>query len=281
MRLWHFDRSGSSGSSSFDINQEGLKLVHVMLGYHLMNNKQLGLDPTIQQSDGQRYVEITRDDQVERLILTKEIRKQAVVVGRATTCWRAYFGKGQSKEPLVIKDSWQYEERPEEGELIKEATDKGARNIARYYHHETVQVDGKNDDTIENVRRGLMKTCGRTRFKQRLLYEPEVSASASESPGKAVAGRTQSPNLSRKRSSSTAQMTPPARIKRSCSSFESRISGSPIHNRVHRLIITRDPGKPIYNASSPVALINGLIGAIKGEKLIMNIESIADLIFRA
>lgn len=281
MRLWHFDRSGSSGSSSFDINQEGLKLVHVMLGYHLMNNKQLGLDPTIQQSDGQRYVDITRDDQVERLILTKEIRKQAVVVGRATTCWRANFDKGQSKEPLVIKDSWQYEERPEEGELIKEATDKGARNIARYYHHETVQVDGKNDDTIENVRRGLMKTCGRTRFKQRLLYEPEVSASASESPGKAVAGRTQSPNLSRKRSSSTAQITPPARIKRSCSSFESRNSGSPIHNRVHRLIITRDPGKPIYNASSPVALINGLIGAIKGEKFIMNIESIADLIFRA
>ena len=169
---------------------------------------------------------------MERLILTKENRKQAVVIGRATTCWRACFDKCQSKEPLVIKDLWQYEERPEEGELIKEATDKGARNIARYYHHETVQVDGKNDDTIENVRRGLMKTCGRTRFKQR-LYEPEVSASASESPGKAVAGRTQSPNLSRKRSSSTAQMTPPARIKRSCSSFESRNSGSPIHNRVH------------------------------------------------
>ena len=33
-----------------------------MLGYHLMIDKQLGLDPTIQQFDGQRYVEITRDD---------------------------------------------------------------------------------------------------------------------------------------------------------------------------------------------------------------------------
>ncbi|KAL8699985.1 MAG: hypothetical protein Q9201_005694 [Fulgogasparrea decipioides] len=73
-------------------------------------------------------------------------------------------------------------------------------------------------------------------------------------------------------------MAPPASFKRSCSSFESRNSGSPTHNRVHRLIITRDPGKPIYKASSPVALITGLIGAIKGENLIMNIESIADLI---
>lgn len=62
MRLWHFDRSGSSGSSSFDINLDGLKFVRVMLGYHLMNDEQLGLDLTIQQSDGQRYVEITRDD---------------------------------------------------------------------------------------------------------------------------------------------------------------------------------------------------------------------------
>ncbi len=284
MRLWHFDRSGSSASSSFDINRDGLKFVRVMLGYHLMNDKQLGLDPTIQQSDSQRYVEITRDDQIERLFLTEEIRKQAVVAGRATACWRAYCDGDKSKEPLVVKDSWQYEERPEEGELIKEATDKGVRNIAQYYHHETVRVGGKNDDTIENVRRGLMKTCGRTRFKQRLLYEPEVSASASESPGKAVAGRSRSQSqskshsLSRKRSSSTAQMAPPASFKRSCSSFESSNPRSPIHNRVHRRVITRDFGKPIYEASSLVAIINGFIGIIKGEDLIMNIESIADFI---
>ncbi|KAL8993846.1 MAG: hypothetical protein Q9169_006043 [Polycauliona sp. 2 TL-2023] len=63
-------------------------------------------------------------------------------------------------------------------------------------------------------------------------------------------------------------MAPPASLKRSCSSFESRNSGSP--NRVHRLIITRDPGKPIYKASSPVALITGLIGAIKGHESSLN-----------
>ena len=278
MRLWHFDRSGSSGSSSFDINQDGLKFIHVMLGYHLMDDEQLGLDPTIQQSDGQRYVEITRDDQIERLILTGEIKRQAAVAGRATTCWRAYSDRDESKKPLVVKDSWQYEERPEEGELIKEATDEGVRNIARYYHHETVQVNGKNDDTIENVRRGLMKSYGRTRFKQRPLNESDASASASESPGEAMAGRSQSPRLSRKRSSSTAQMAPPASFKRSCSSFESWNPGSPIHNRVHRRVVTRDFGKPIYEASSPSALITGLIGAIKGEDLIMKIKSVADFI---
>lgn len=283
MRLWHFDRSGSSGSFPFEINQEGLKFVRVMLGYHLMNDKQLGLDLTIQESDGRRYMEITRDGQCERLILTKKIKKQAVVVGRATTCWKAYCDKDQSKEPLLVKWSWQYEERSEEGELIKEATEKGARNIARYYHHETVQVDGKNDDTVENVRRGLMKTCARTWFRQRSTNEPD--ASAPEPLGKSVANQSrsqsqsQSHSLLQKRSSTTAQMAPQANLKRSCSSLESRNPVLPVHNRVHRLVITRDFGKPIYEASSPVALITGMIGAIKGEDPIINIEEIADLKF--
>ena len=276
MRLWHFDRSGSSGSFSFDINRNGLKFVHVMLGYHLMDDEQLGVDPTIRQSDGQRYVEITRDDQIERLILTEEIRKHAVVAGRATACWRAYCDNDQLEEPLVVKMSWQYEERPEEGELIKEATDKGVENIARYYHHQTVLVDGKNDDTTENVRRGLMKIYGRTSFKRRPFNEPDVSAS--EPIGKSVVGRSRSPSHSPRKRSSSSQMAPPASFKRSCSSFESQNSGSPVHNRVHRLIITRDPGKPIYKASSPVALITGLIGAINGENLMTNIEGIADFI---
>jgi len=276
MRLWQFDRSGSSGSSSFDINQDGFKFTRVMLGYSLMNDEQLGFDPTIQQSNGKRYLKITRNNKIERLILTEDIKKQAVIVSRATTCWRAYRDGDESEEPLVVKDSWQYGERPEEGELIKEATDKGVRNIARYYHHETVQVGGKNDDTIENVRRGLMKTCGRTTFRQKSFNKPE--APASESLGKGVAGRTQSESRSRKRSSSSAQMAPRSGIKRFCSSFELRNSPLQIHNRVRRRTITRDPGKPIYKASSPVAIINGFIGAIKGEDLVINIGSITDFI---
>jgi len=272
MRLWQFDRSGSSGSSSFNINEDGFKFIHVMLGYCLINNTQLGLDPTIQQSNGNCYVEIFRNDQKERLVLTKLIKKQAVIVGRATSCWKAYRDGDESKEPLIVKDSWQYEERPEEGELIKEATDKGVRNIARYYHHETVQVGGENDDTIKNVRRGFMKACGRTTFRQRSFIGAE--SSASEAWGRAVAGQAQSRSLSRKRSSSSAQMAPPPN-KRSCSSRRSRDPVTPTHNRVHRRVITRDFGKPIYEASSPVALINGFIGAIHGKCIGISIKNIS------
>ena len=130
------------------------------------------------------------------------------------------------------------------------------RNIARYYHHETIQVNEKNDDTIENVRRGLMKSYGRTRFKQRLLYEPESLVSVSESPTKAVVDRgrnqsqSQSPRLSRKRSSSTAQMAPPASFKRSCSSFESSNPWSPIHNRVQYYGSMKLPRKRMKGVNS-------------------------------
>lgn len=57
------------------------------------------------------------------------MEKQAVVAGRATSCWRAYYDEDGSKELVVVEDSWQYEERPEEGELITEVIDKGVRNI--------------------------------------------------------------------------------------------------------------------------------------------------------
>ena len=140
-----------------------------------------------------------------------------------------------------------------------------------------VQVDGKNDDTIDNLRRGSMKTFVRTRFRQRPLNESNASASASESPGEAMAGRSQGSSLSRKRSSSTAQMAPPASFKRSCSSFESWNSGSPIHNRVHRRVITRDFGKPLYEASCPTVLITGFIRAINDKYLIINIKNVTDI----
>ena len=251
MRLWQFDRSGSSASSSFDINKDGFRFVQVMFAYFLMNDEQLGLDPTIQQYDGKYYVEIMRNGKTERIILTELVKKQALIAGRATICWKAYCD-GDKSTSLIVKDSWQYEERPEEGELIKMATDKGVQNMARYYYHETVQVGGKKDDVLENVRKGLMKQCGRTRFIEKSFIDSE--APVSESSGRSLPGRTQSRSASRKRSSSSTRMPPPP-AKRSCTAS---------HNRIRRRVITRDVGKNIQEASSPVAILNGLLGAING-----------------
>lgn len=80
MCLWQFNWSGSSEFFLFNINEDEFKFIHVMLDYCLMNDMQLSLDPTIQQADSKRYMKITQNDKIEQLILTKNIKKQAMIV---------------------------------------------------------------------------------------------------------------------------------------------------------------------------------------------------------
>ena len=89
---------------------------------------------------------LNEHDKTERLIIDEVMKRAPCVAGRATVCWRAHR-KEDPQTPLVIKDSWQYTDRDEEGELLRDATEKGVANIARYYHHETVRVRGVNDES--------------------------------------------------------------------------------------------------------------------------------------
>ncbi|PWY68937.1 hypothetical protein BO94DRAFT_426743, partial [Aspergillus sclerotioniger CBS 115572] len=99
-------------------------------------------DPTVTTKDGQRYIEIDKDGQIERLVIDGLITR-APCAGRATACWKAHREEDPGA-PLVIKDSWQ-DMTHDEGEFLREATDKGVVNVARYYYHATVQVHGEVD----------------------------------------------------------------------------------------------------------------------------------------
>ena len=143
MRLWAFDRLGAIVSAQFDINEDGLQFVSVILGYLWMNEEQLGSDPTINTSDGKRFIEIKRNGKTERIIIDALMKRALCVAGRATTCWKGHLEGDDSIRPLVIKDSWQYPEREEEGKLLREVTERKVVKVARYYHYETVHVNGK------------------------------------------------------------------------------------------------------------------------------------------
>ncbi|UKZ47459.1 hypothetical protein TrVGV298_001677 [Trichoderma virens] len=164
IRVWEFNRLGAIASEEFNINKDkeaALRLVSTILGFLWMEREQLGFDPTINLEGDRRVVTIQRDDKTERLILDKLIKRAPCISGRATTCWKAY-PEEDPQMPLVIKDSWQYTERDEEGELLKEATDKGVTNVARYYHHETVHVRSQVDEIHGNIRGGLISTDAKT-----------------------------------------------------------------------------------------------------------------------
>ncbi|XXH01960.1 hypothetical protein Hte_008323 [Hypoxylon texense] len=154
MRVWKFDRLGGVASDQFDIHQDGLRFVQTILGLLWMNEEQLGFDPTIKSTPlGQQYVEIDRDGAVQKIIIDQLIKQPSGIDCRGTTCWKAH-SEAYPDLPLVIKDSWQVGGY-DEPFLLQEATNKGVKNVARFYHHSTVLISGAVDDVRQNVRKGL------------------------------------------------------------------------------------------------------------------------------
>ncbi|TWU76319.1 hypothetical protein ED733_005849 [Metarhizium rileyi] len=261
MRLWEFDRLGGIGSNQFDINTKdgGLQFVGTILGFLQMDKVKLGFDPTIiTSSHGERYIKINRHGQTERLIIDEDIKRASCIAGRATTCWRAHHEE-DPQTPLVIKDSWQYIDREEEGEMLQEATRKGVVNVARYYHHETIRVNGADDDIQSNLRNGLDVTKATNYRTRRLALATDASASG-------ASRKLQSDSRGTKRTHSEADATlPPS--KRASSSSKADIDTLP--NRVHRRVILRDYGKPIFTASSRKALLSALEMCIEGHRSLL------------
>ncbi|KAF2452571.1 hypothetical protein BDY21DRAFT_382745 [Lineolata rhizophorae] len=273
MRLWEFDRLGVIGSMPFDINKDARMFISVVLGYLWMSEEELGFDPTVGEDDG-RYICIRRNGQMERIWLEALVKRQRSVAGRATRCWSGSL-IGGSGNRLVVKDSWEHEERPEEGLLLKEATEAGVKNVARYYYHETVFTNGKVDDVRTNVRKGLSDAAGwNPLLLQRAAYPETVTSpmagtvSASKRGRSSRSSRSSSRTIVRKRSSSDIQASmPPPKRSRSTSPIKQDIKR---RNRVHRRLIVYDFGKSIYEASSPRGVLTGLLGGIKGHESLLD-----------
>ncbi|KAM6505455.1 hypothetical protein FSOLCH5_014671 [Fusarium solani] len=256
MRVWAFDRLGGIASEQFDINEDGLQFVFTILGFLWMNEEQLGFDPTIMTTNKERFIEVKRNGSTERIIIDEVMQCAPCIAGRATTCWKAHL-EGCPDMPLAIKDSWQYPERDEEGDLLREATAKGVVNMARYYHHETIRIHGTDDDIRSNVRRGLDIT-------RAANYRPERSMPPSITAAAPRKGRSISAASKKWSSSHTGAPLPPS--KRSCSASPTKADSHALPNRVHRRVILRDYGRPIYKASSRLALLAGLEGCIEGHE---------------
>ncbi|KAF1363108.1 hypothetical protein EJ07DRAFT_163021 [Lizonia empirigonia] len=240
MRLCSFDRLGGIASEQFDVNQDGLQFVSAVLGFLWMDEEQLGFDPTIITVGDKRYIEIERNNRTERLVIDNLLKRVACVAGRATTCWRVHL-EDECNTQLVVKGSWQYPEREEEGEMLRWATEKNVVNVAKYFHHETVRTSGRDDD-IRMVRRGLDITKAEN-------YAPRKPMPSTT--GRRVSRKDGTSSLvGQKRSSSCTNAVPPS--KRTCSSSPTKPA---IANRVHRRVIVHDYGKPVYNASSRCVLL--------------------------
>ncbi|KAL2171516.1 hypothetical protein VTG60DRAFT_2684 [Thermothelomyces hinnuleus] len=256
MRVWLFDRVGGIASDQFDINKDGLRFVFTILGFLWMSEEQLGFDPTITTANGQRFIEIEREGKTERLVVDRLMKRTRCIVGRATTCWKAH--REDPYAQFVVKDSWQYLERDEEGELLREAASKGVVHVARYYHHEIVRVRNTEDDVCNNVRKGLDITKATNFWQSRSRVSPSTSVA-----GISQISRSSSIAGAKRSSGQTGAPLPPSKRLHSISSNK---AGREIQNRVHRRVILYDYGVPIYEARSRATLLSALADCISGHE---------------
>ncbi|PYI24528.1 hypothetical protein BO99DRAFT_418643 [Aspergillus violaceofuscus CBS 115571] len=229
-------------SDKFDIHKDALRFVSTILGFLWMSDEDLSFDPTISKDKGRHVINIQRQNKTERLIIDRVIRRAACVAGRATTCWKAHL-EDSPDQPLVEK------------------TELGVVNVARYYHHETVQVSGTDDDIRHNVRTGLDITTAENHRSGRSSDTP--SPRTMTCPQK---GCSSTSIVGRKPSSSPARvaLSPCKRHQSGSASLSLVRNAQP--NRIHRRVVIRDYGEPIYKASSPPVLLRAFVGCIQGHQ---------------
>ncbi|TGZ76577.1 hypothetical protein EX30DRAFT_375391 [Ascodesmis nigricans] len=250
MRVWRFDRGAIYAAPPFSVNQDGQRFVMVVLGYLLMREEELGYDTTICKDGGKQYISVVRNGKEERFLIDQVMHRQSSIIGRGTTCWKVTL-KG-SNEKFVIKDSWQYEGKVDEGELLKEITKKSVQNVAHCYHSEIVRIGDMNDDLHGNVRKEINLYSGK-KLKPRQNHLTT-----------ALSKTTSSNSTLRKR---VAPTTLESSIrKKSRSNSEGGNGNGSALNRFHKRIIMSRCGKPLYMAGTRIGVLKGLIGAISGHQ---------------
>ena len=229
-----------------------------------MTDEQLGFDPTITSDDVNHYITITKESKKERLVIDDVITHHHFIAGRGTRCWKNHREVDELKRLLVVKDSWQYPERDEEGGYLREATNSGVVNVTRYYHHETVSVDGKDDTIVDNVQKGLdiskaenaykvMKKRRKDKNLRRRVVQLQLLMQCRNQKlsTPAVSTTTQEDEvdlLLRDRVHQRVLMQDYGlTISTTTQEDEADLV---IRDRVHRRVIVQDYGQPIYQASS-------------------------------
>ncbi|KAG9236064.1 hypothetical protein BJ875DRAFT_541575 [Amylocarpus encephaloides] len=150
IRLWIFDRSGTYSSEKFDIHKEPERFIRVIAGYTLMTDAELGLNTFIKHDSNGKYI-VVRDVRIS--LEDKPIFSTKAIVCRGTTCYRGRRGDSTEWEN-VVKFAWPSDKREREGELLKLAKERGVTNIAMWFSHEQIVIDGY-PDIISHFRREM------------------------------------------------------------------------------------------------------------------------------
>lgn len=104
-RLTVFDRSGVVHSPDFNINDDQLILLHILVALMFGEEELIGYDMSMGMDDMGQVKTVTMNGQVYNV--TEKLFAAPTLRGRTTKCWSAQRGS----QVCVIKDAWIHTER--------------------------------------------------------------------------------------------------------------------------------------------------------------------------
>ncbi len=162
MTHYVFDRSGVTISNSFDISKVPERFLRCIAGFLVLDEARLGF----RSPDTPDFFKITFDS-TEYIVQRAPFVVPAFdrLLGRGTTCWRAKWAnkkdrpEGWASEedeewPLVLKSSWQYVVRREEGSYLKELENEPGVPDLVSYRKNAVKINGKDVELTTDFARG-------------------------------------------------------------------------------------------------------------------------------
>ena len=253
MRVWKYDRGGIYAAPPFSVNEDGRRFVTVVLGYLLMGDDELGFDTTVARDGDRRYIPISQDGIEKQFFIERTLHRQACIIGRATTCWKVTL-EGETT-PFVIKDSWQYVGKDDEGELLMDVANAGVRHVAPCYHCASVRTDDDKDDDFSSCVRKELDLLSGKKWKPRKGRAGSVSSMgcSSSSSYKRVASTALDGDRSQKRSRLNAQGD----------SGNDNPSEDQLQNRIHKRVMSIC-GKQLNLAKTIIGLLRGPRDGITG-----------------
>ncbi|KLO13796.1 hypothetical protein SCHPADRAFT_997111 [Schizopora paradoxa] len=148
MTLVYVDRSGMLVSSSFDIHEDPISFLRVVVGLVYVSDEYIGFDTSVSiDKEGRGHASLNGIKySVEDVVYTK-----SGVFGRGTVCFKVTRGEGQSVT-YALKDAWVDVSRAQkEVEILRELNKLNITHIPKIIDHAIVQNKGINNST-KNIR---------------------------------------------------------------------------------------------------------------------------------
>ncbi|TGZ80773.1 hypothetical protein EX30DRAFT_372091 [Ascodesmis nigricans] len=250
MRCWVFTRSGEVVSPRLTLTEHADLKTFSRVFYGYLHNPDLGLAKT--DDPAMRAIKLNGKE----LQLGDIFFNTTAIVTRATMCRHAYFAS-QPLDMQVLKSSWRYETRHNEGDLLKEAAEAGVKGIAIYSGHE-------DRESVHDIL-GKVQITGTLPLRKHVRSLTSTISGSSTKRTRSSAPAPESRASKRRKSS-----TNPRATELYATEIEYEFEEVPkpnliIPNRIHTHLLI-SPGISITKVKDPLDLLLTMRDAIRGHR---------------